>query len=181
MSCAVLIRSAIRWCDPGGHVSMVCVARDERLPPQGGLPPMDGVGGAVVEIACDESGFSGTNLLDAATPVFTHASVDLRVDEAVELIRALRSGFPSSLNEFKSGHFLRGPQADVALERLLAALSGRAHVHLVDKEYFLVTRIVDLFVHEPSYGRYSTDPGPPSGCPHPVPSRSVGWWRLECL
>src|SRR3954447_9193131 len=151
MSCAIPVRSAIRWCDPGGQVSMVCVARDERLPPQGGLPPMDGVGGAVVEIACDESGFSGTNLLDAATPVFTHASVDLRVDEAVELIRALRSGFPSSLNEFKSGHFLRGPQADLALERLLAALSGRAHVHLVDKEYFLVTRIVDLFLAEPSY------------------------------
>lgn len=112
---------------------------------------MDGFGGTVVEIACDESGFSGTNLLDAATPVFTHASVDLGIDEAVELIRALRSGFPSSLNEFKSGHFLRGPQADVALERLLTALSGRAYVHLVDKEYFLVTRIVDLFLHEPSY------------------------------
>ena len=41
---------------------------------------MGGVGGDVVEIACDESGFSGTNLLDAATPVLTHASVDLRVD-----------------------------------------------------------------------------------------------------
>jgi hypothetical protein len=112
---------------------------------------MDGVGGAVVEIACDESGFSGTNLLDAATPVFTHASVDLGVDEAVELIRALRSGFPWSLNEFKSGRFLRGRQADEALEWLLAALRGRAHVHLVDKEYFLVTRIVDLFLAEPSY------------------------------
>ena len=61
---------------------------------------MDGVGATVVEIACDESGFSGTNLLDAATPVFTHASVDLSVDEAVELIRALRSGFPWSLTEF---------------------------------------------------------------------------------
>jgi hypothetical protein len=112
---------------------------------------MDGVGGAVVEIACDESGFSGTNLLDAATPVFTHASVDLGVDEAAELIRALRSGFPWSLNEFKSGQFLRGPQAGEALEWFLAALSGRAHVHLVDKEYFLVTRIVDLFLVEPSY------------------------------
>jgi hypothetical protein len=112
---------------------------------------MDGVGGAVVEIACDESGFSGTNLLDAATPVFTHASVDLDVDEAVALIRALRSGFRWSLNEFKSGQFLRGPQAGEALEWLLAALSGRAHVHLVDKEYFLVTRIVDLFLVEPSY------------------------------
>jgi hypothetical protein len=51
------------------------------------------VGGAVVEIACDGSGFSGSNLLDAATPVFTHASVDLCVEEAVELIQTLRSGF----------------------------------------------------------------------------------------
>lgn len=104
-----------------------------------------------MEIACDESGFSGSNLLDAATPVFTHASVDLRVDEAVELIRALRSEFRWSLNEFKSGPFLRGPQAGAALAWLLAALSGRAHVYSVDKEYFLATRIVDLFLVEPSY------------------------------
>ena len=112
---------------------------------------MDGVGRAVVEIACDESGFSGTNLLDAPTPVFTHASVDLSVDEAVELIRALRSGFWWSLNEFKSAQFLRAPQADAALAWFLAALRGRAHVHVIDKEYFLVTRIVDLFLAEPSY------------------------------
>ncbi|HUC25154.1 MAG TPA: DUF3800 domain-containing protein [Streptosporangiaceae bacterium] len=121
------------------------------MPPQGGLPRTDGFGGAVVEIACDESGFSGTNLLDVATPVFTHASVDLCVDEAVELIQTLRSGFRWPLNEFKSGQFLRRPQAGEALEALLAALTGRAHVHLVDKEYFLVTRIVDLFLVEPSY------------------------------
>ncbi len=64
---------------------------------------MNGVDGTVVEIACDESGFSGTNLLDSATPVFTHASVDLGVDEAAELIRTLRSSFRLSLNELKSG------------------------------------------------------------------------------
>jgi hypothetical protein len=121
------------------------------LPLQGGLPPGDAVAGTVVEIACDESGFSGTNLLDPATPVITHASVDLRVDEAVELIAALRSGFRFSPNEFKSGQFLRGPKAGEALEWFLTELSGRAHVHLVDKEYFLVTRIVDLFLAEPSY------------------------------
>jgi hypothetical protein len=124
---------------------------DVRLPLQGGLPPVDAVAGAVVEIACDESGFSGTNLLHPATPVITHASVDLCVGEAAELIAALRSGFRCSLNEFKSGQFLRGPEAGEALDWLLAALSGRAHVHLVDKEYFLVTRIVDLFLAEPSY------------------------------
>jgi hypothetical protein len=122
-----------------------------RLPLQGGLPPVDAVAGAVVEIACDESGFSGTNLLHPATPVITHASVDLCVGEAAELIAALRSRFRCSLKEFKSGQFLRGPEAGEALEWFLAALSGRAHVHLADKEYFLVTRIVDLFLAEPSY------------------------------
>jgi hypothetical protein len=122
-----------------------------RFPLQGGLPPVDAVAGAVVEIACDESGFSGTNLLDPATPVITHASVDLSADEAAGLIAALQSGFRYSPNEFKSGQFLRGPGAGQALEWFLAALRGRAHVHLVDKEYFLVTRIVDLFLAEPSY------------------------------
>jgi hypothetical protein len=123
-----------------------------RLPLQGGLPPGDvASGGPVVEIACDESGFSGSNLLDPATPVITHASVDLRVGEAVELIAELRSGFRYSPSEFKSGQFLRSPKAVAAVEWFLAALRGRAHVHLVDKQYFLVTRIVDLFVAEPSY------------------------------
>jgi hypothetical protein len=122
-----------------------------RLPLQGGLPPVDAVDGAVVEIAADESGFSGSNLLDPATPVITHASVDLSVGEAAELIGTLRSWFRFSPNEFKSGRFLRGLKAGGALERFLAQLGGRAHVHLVDKRYFLVTRIVDLLLAEPSY------------------------------
>ena len=122
-----------------------------RLPPQGGLPPVAAVTGTVVEVACDESGFSGSNLLDPATPVITHASVDLAVGEAVDLLAAPRSG-RSPLTELKSGQFLRGPGSGAALQGFLAALGGRAHVHLVDKEYFLVTRIVDLFLAEPSYG-----------------------------
>jgi hypothetical protein len=112
---------------------------------------MGEVAGTVVEIACDESGFSGRNLLHPATPVITHASVDLRVDEAVELIAALRAGFRFSPNEFKSGQFLRSPTENGALDWFLTALRGRAHVHLVDKEYFLATRIVDLFLATASY------------------------------
>jgi hypothetical protein len=83
--------------------------------------------------------------------VMTHASVDLSVDEAAELIAALRFSSNGSLNELKSGQLLRGPRAGQAQEWLLATLRGRAHVHLVDKEYFLVTRVVDLFLAEPSY------------------------------
>jgi hypothetical protein len=131
---------------------MVAMAGDRvSLPLQGGLPPVAAVTAAAVEIACDESGFSGTNLLDPANPVITHASADLSVPEAVGLITELRSRFRYAPSEFKSGQFLRSPMAGEALTWFLGALSGRAHVHLIDKEYFLVTRIVDLFLAEPSY------------------------------
>ncbi|MFC7534779.1 hypothetical protein [Actinoplanes sp. GCM10030250] len=118
---------------------------------QGGLPPGDTLDGAVVEIACDESGFSGANLLRSDTPMITHASVDLSAAEAVELITELRSGFRFSPHELKSGQFLRRPDAKAALRWLLEALRGRASVHLIDKEFFLATRIVDLLLTEPTY------------------------------
>lgn len=122
-----------------------------RTPLQGGLPVADTPAGAVVEIACDESGFSGANLLDPASPLLTHASVDLSIDEAVELITALRTQYAVLPSEFKSGQFLRNRTAVEALDWFLAALRDRSHVHLVDKQYFLATRIVDLLLEEPSY------------------------------
>lgn len=123
-----------------------------RLPPQGGLPPAEVWPGEVVEIACDESGFSGRNLLDPTIPVITHASTDLRMDEAQELIGSLQSGPGYSSEELKSRHLLRGPRVGELLRLLLEALTGRAHVFVVDKQYYVVTRIVDLFLAEPSYG-----------------------------
>ncbi|MEU1968688.1 hypothetical protein ABZ541_23580 [Micromonospora sediminicola] len=122
-----------------------------RLPLQGGLPPADAPAGPVVEIACDESGFSGTNLLDPATPVIAHASVDLTAVEATALLTSLRAGFRFSPHEVKSRQFLRRPESVEAREWFLAALRGRAHVHLVDKQVFLATRVVDLLLAEPSY------------------------------
>ncbi|WP_323101753.1 hypothetical protein [Intrasporangium sp. YIM S08009] len=134
---------------------MCRVVSEQRLPPQGGLPPAqqpeESTSDAVVEIACDESGFSGTNLLDAATPLFTHASLDLRIDEAADLTDTLRSGVRWSLHEVKSGPVLRGPDARAALAWLLERLGGRAHVHVVDKELFLASRVVDVLLVEPSY------------------------------
>ena len=153
-----------------------------RTPLQGGLPLVGTVAGALVEIACDESGFSGANLLDPASPLITHASVDVCVGQAVELIRSLRSRFLLMPSEFKSGQFLRNPAAGEALEWFLAALRGRAHVHLVDKEYFLVTRIVDLLLGRAVVrGRYPPDPGPASGRRHPVSGQALGWSPLARL
>ncbi|MBL7259294.1 hypothetical protein [Paractinoplanes lichenicola] len=116
-----------------------------RTPMQGGLLPVQAGAGPVVRIACDESGFSGTNLLHPGMPTITHASVDLSVDEAAELVGRL--GAATESGELKSGRFLRAGRKDWFQE----ALRGRAYVHVVDKRFFLVTRIVDMVLYEPSY------------------------------
>lgn len=105
----------------------------------------------LVEIACDESGFSGTNLLDQ--DVFAHASVRLGVDAArrcVELVRA-RSPYPAG--EYKSAQLLRPAQRPV-LNRLLGPggpLYGRGAVQVIDKSFLLAGRISAVFSGELSY------------------------------
>jgi hypothetical protein len=103
-----------------------------------------------VEIACDESGFSGTNLLDPASPVITHASVDLAVPAAAEVVAVLRSRFRSRA-EYKSNQLLR-PGQRAALEWFLTTLRGHAHVHVIDKTGYVAARVLELFTGEPSYG-----------------------------
>ena len=103
-----------------------------------------------VEIACDESGFSGSNLLDPLSPVLVHASTDLSVPEAADVVAALRSP-PGGRSEYKSGRLLR-PDQRPALEWFLATLRGRAHVHVTDKTAFVAARVLELFTEEPSYG-----------------------------
>jgi hypothetical protein len=103
-----------------------------------------------VEIACDESGFSGSNLLDPASPVITHASVDLAVPEATEVVAVLRSRLRHR-SEYKSNQLLR-PEQRPALEWFLTTLRGRAHVHVIDKTEYVAARVLELFTEEPSYG-----------------------------
>jgi hypothetical protein len=103
-----------------------------------------------LEIACDESGFSGSNLLDPGSPVITHASVDLAPSEAAEVVAVLRSRLRRR-DEYKSNQLLR-PGQRPALEWFLTTLRGRAHVHVIDKAGFVAARALELFTEEPSYG-----------------------------
>ena len=105
-----------------------------------------------VEIACDESGFSGSNLLDPGSPLITHASVDLAVPDAAELVAVLRSRFRRRAStEYKSNLLLR-PEQRPALEWFLTTLRGHAHVHVIDKTRYVASRVIELLVVEPSYG-----------------------------
>lgn len=64
---------------------------------------------SVVEVACDESGFSGTNLLDPASPVIAHAAVDLTVAEAADVLGTLRSRFNHRRTAEHKAHLLLRP------------------------------------------------------------------------
>ena len=119
-------------------------------------------GGRVLEVACDESGSDGENLTGGNTDVFAHASVALPVDRAEECVREIRRRIRSPAQEYKAGHLLREKHRAV-LEWLLdegGPVHGQAHVHLTEKAFFVVDRVVDLLLGDGPEARALFGRGP---------------------
>lgn len=99
-----------------------------------------------LEVACDESGWEGSNLATGRSDVIAYASVRLSVESAAERIQELRgrAGHPAA--EYKASHLLRADRRS-AVTWLLGpggALGDNARVHLTEKAYFVVGRVLDL-------------------------------------
>jgi hypothetical protein len=106
--------------------------------------------GRLLEVACDESGYEGENLIGGTTDVFAHASVRLTTEVAANCVQEIRNLIRSPAQEYKSNHLLRSKHRPV-LEWLLGPsgpIRGNAHVHLIDKTFFVVARLVDLVTGE---------------------------------
>ena len=107
---------------------------------------------AEVEIACDESGSDGENLTGGNTDVFAHGSVDVPMADAAAAILEIRDRIRSPAEEYKANHLLREKHRAV-LEWTLGPsgpLHGRAYVHLTEKTFFMVERVVDLLLGDPA-------------------------------
>jgi hypothetical protein len=101
-----------------------------------------------IEIACDESGWEGSNLSDGNSDVIVHASVRLGVDAAAECIRALRDRSGRHGYEYKASHLLRSKGA-AGLAGFLGPtgpVHGRARIHLTHKSCFVLGKALDLFL-----------------------------------
>ncbi|HET8659705.1 MAG TPA: hypothetical protein VFM55_11990 [Micromonosporaceae bacterium] len=104
------------------------------------------------EIACDESGWEGANLVAGSSDVVAYASVRLSVETAAECMHELsvqpgHSGHQRA-REYKASHVLRTGRRS-AVRWLLGPdgpLHGNARVHLTEKAYFVVGRVIDLFL-----------------------------------
>ena len=101
-------------------------------------------------IACDESGAEGENVTAASHRVFVYASVNLDIAEADAAMNQIRRLAPSQAIEYKADQILRPAAADAAAWLLSTdgPLAARASVYLVDKDYFVVGKVIDLLVEE---------------------------------
>jgi len=100
------------------------------------------------EIACDESGWEGSNLAAGNSDVIAHASVRLDLDMAADCIRALRGRSGQHSYEYKASHLLR-TKGGADLAGFLGPsgpVHGRARVHLTHKSCFVLGRALDLFI-----------------------------------
>ena len=101
---------------------------------------------APVEVACDESGFTGGNLTFRHT-VFAHASLQVAREAALSEMQRLRRRV-SAHGELKASWLLRWcDHAD--LRRLLepaGLLRGGVLVHLSDTRLFLLSRLTDVML-----------------------------------
>jgi hypothetical protein len=102
-----------------------------------------------IEIACDESGFSGGNLVGEQNEVFAHASVLIEPGEAAKLVDSLlRQIGAHGSGEYKAAELLRSRHRPVLLWLLgpTSPIRGNACVHLTDTRFFVLARVLDVLL-----------------------------------
>ena len=102
-----------------------------------------------LEIACDESGFTGGNLVGGQNQVFAHASVRMNPGDARKLVASLLQQIGAhGSGEYKAAELLRSRHRPV-LKWLLSDSSpirGNAYVHLTDTRFFVIARLLDVLL-----------------------------------
>ena len=110
---------------------------------------------------CDESGYEGEKLIGTTTDVFAHAGVHLPPATAAEFLADLRRRVRSPATQYKATHLLREKHRAALVSFLgpSSPLFRNAHVYLIDKAYFLIGRLTDLFLAEPAATGLGLDGG----------------------
>lgn len=86
--------------------------------------------GGTMEVACDESGSDGENLLAGNTDVFAHGSVRLSVESAAGCVQDIRNRIRSPAVEYKANQLLRvrgGGEPDAPVDGFFRAVDALSH------------------------------------------------------
>jgi len=107
-----------------------------------------------VQIACDESGSDGENLIEGSSRIFAHGSTDLDAAAASQLIDSIREAVKFKGIELKSTTLLQNASRRAALLNNFAPgglLSERAKFLVIDKWYMAAAKVIDLVIEEEAY------------------------------
>jgi hypothetical protein len=99
-------------------------------------------------ICCDESGFTGNNLLNPDQRFFAYASHDLSLEEAECLIADARRLHPVQMPELKSSKLLQSGRGQDLIRYVLDAMKGRYIATIYDKRLSLAGKLFE-YLYEP--------------------------------
>ncbi len=104
----------------------------------------------VLDIACDESGHTGPDLLQKDQRYFAYASVAINDAEAFELIQRARAAHPVQMPELKARTLMRSERGRRLISAILSEIDGRYTVSIKDKLLALCAWFFE-YIYEPIY------------------------------
>ncbi len=105
-------------------------------------------------IFCDESGYTGPDLLDPQDPYFSFASVAITPDEASELVNRIIRDYGIQGGELKGRRLLKFVKGRRAIAEILDNLHGRFKVALFEKRFALACKFFE-YIFEPTLAQYN--------------------------
>jgi hypothetical protein len=104
----------------------------------------------ILDVACDEAGHTGPDLLQKNQRIFAFSSVAISDTEAFEIIRKASADHPVQMPELKASKLLASERGRKLIAALLAAIDGRYVVSVNDKLLALCGWFFE-YIYEPVY------------------------------
>lgn len=104
----------------------------------------------ILDIACDESGHTGPDLLQKDQRYFAYASVSIKDDDAFDIIRKVRLAHPVQMPELKGRTLLSSERGRRLVTALLVEIEGKYVVSVYDKLLALCGWFFE-YIYEPVY------------------------------
>jgi len=109
----------------------------------------------IQEIYCDESGFTGNNLLDKQTPFFAYSSVAVSNEEAKDYVQKIIKDYRVQADELKFQKLIKYSKGRQAIANILSTFHDRAKVTVHHKKYNLACKFYE-YIFEPTIASESS-------------------------
>jgi Protein of unknown function (DUF3800) len=102
----------------------------------------------MITIYCDESGFTGNNLLSDDQPYFVYSSVSIDEQEARQIVQGAIKNHKIELSEMKGSKLIRYYKGQQAVLSILNRCNQHASVLIIEKKYALAAKFYE-YMFEP--------------------------------